>query len=343
LIVPDELPARLRRWVADGLITQEQADAIRAAERLPAAVRPPARRRLPVAVEVIGYLGGILVIIGAMQLAARFWQDLQVWGRLSLLAVVAAVLWGAGALVRERGEAALERLRGFLWLLSSAAVAAFAGLLAAEVADLEGEWAVSVAGLAAAVHAGILWRRQPRPLQQLACLAGLATAAGAGLAAVNSDMGGLAVWAVGAVWVLAGWRRLLPPEPVALALGAVVVLVGAAMVTDAWTGVGPVLGLVSALGLLAGGSRSHRLALGVIGVAGVGVFVPWTVAHFFADTIGVPMVILVSGLALLGLTLWLLRRQPRRSGPAGPGRRGDGPGVGEGERTDRPSQDLDAR
>jgi hypothetical protein len=329
--------------VADGLITQEQADAIRAAERLPAPVPPPARRRLPVAVEVIGYLGGSLVIIGAMQLAARFWEDLRVWGRLSLLAVVAAVLWAAGALVRERGEAALGRLRGFLWLLSSAAVASFAGLLAAEVADLEVEWAVCLAGLAAAVHAGVLWRRQPRPLQQLACLAGLVTAAAAGLAAVNSDAGGLAVWALGAVWVLAGWRRLLPPEPVALVLGAVVVLVGASMVADPWGGVGPVLGLVSALGLLAGGSRGHRLVLGVIGVAGVGVFLPWTVAHFFAETIGVPMVILVSGLALLGLTMWLLGRQSRRAARPGPARRGDDPRVGEGERTDRPSQDLDAR
>jgi len=317
-VAPDTLQAQLRRWVAGGLITDEQAAAILAAEPLRSAVAPVARRRVPVAFEVVGYLGGSLAIIGALLLVARLWRDLPAWGRLSLLAVLAAVLCIAGALVNEHGEPAPRRLRGFLWLLSSAAVASFGGLLAVEVVDLRAEQAAFLAGLMTAVHASVLWRRQPRPLQQLAVLAGLATAAGAGVAALGGEAGGLAVWALGVVWVLAGWRRLFPPAPVALALGAVTVLVGAAMTAELWDGAGPVLGLVSALGLLAGGSRIHRLVLAVIGVAGVAVFLPWTVARFFAGALGVPVVILLSGLALIGLTLWLLRRQHGAVPPAVP-------------------------
>ena len=92
-----------------------------------------------VVVELLGYLGGVLAIIGAVLLAARFWQDLATWTRLSLLGVVAAALWAAGAMVHEHADPALWRLRGVLWLLSSAAVAFFAALFAADVLELSGE------------------------------------------------------------------------------------------------------------------------------------------------------------------------------------------------------------
>jgi hypothetical protein len=118
---------------AEGLLTQDQTTAILAAEHA-RAPRPPAPTR-PVSVmaELLGYLGGILAIIGAVLLAARFWQDLASWTRLTLLGLVAAALWAAGAMVHEHADPALWRLRGVLWLLSSGAVAFFAALFAAEV------------------------------------------------------------------------------------------------------------------------------------------------------------------------------------------------------------------
>src|SRR5215207_7580739 len=162
------------------LLTQEQATAILAAERarLPGPA-PPARSARPasVMVELLGYLGGTLAIVGAGLLAARCWPDLTSWARLSLVGLVAVALG---------------------------------------------------AGLATAIHAGGLWWRRPRPLQHLACLAGLAVAAGAGvaLAGGNEAAVGLSVWAVGVGWVLAGWRRLLPPTVVALVAGGIVALQG---------------------------------------------------------------------------------------------------------------------
>jgi hypothetical protein len=59
------------------------------------------------------------------------------------------------------------------------------------------EQAAFPAGLVTAVYAGVLWRRGPRPLQQLAVLAGLATAASAGVAALGGRAAGRAGWPSG--------------------------------------------------------------------------------------------------------------------------------------------------
>jgi len=200
-----------------------------------------------------------------------------------------------------------------LWLGSSAVVACLAGLFGAEVLELDGEAVALGAGLVTATHAGALWRLRPRPLQQLACLAGLAVAAGAGAAVAggNEAAVGLSLWAVGMLWVLAGWRGLLPPTVVALVAGGIVVLQGAQATAQGWEGAGLVFGLASAAGLLVAGTTGHRLALAAVGIIGVVMFLPATVIHFFAGTVGVPLLILLAGVVLLAVTLVLLRwRRP---------------------------------
>jgi hypothetical protein len=310
----DPLAAQLQRWTTDGLLSQEQATAILTAERARLRRPAPPARPVSVMVELLGYLGGVLAIISAGLLAARFWPGLPVWTRLSLVGLVAVVLWGAGALLHEQAAPALWRLRGVLWLGSSAAVAFFAGLFGAEVLKLDGEAVALLAGLVTAIHAGALWWRRPRPLQQLACLVGVAVAAGAGVAAAGGDEAavGLSIWAVGVLWVLLGWRGLLPPPVVALVAGAIVVLQGAQATTQRWEGAGLLFGLASAAGLLVAGTGGRRLALAVVGIAGVVMLLPATVIHFFAGTVGVPVLILLAGVVLLTITLVLLRwRQPR--------------------------------
>ena len=319
----DPLVAQLQRWTADGLLSQEQATAILTAECARARRQAAPARPMSIVVELLGYLGGTLAVIGAGLLAARFWPDPASWTRLTLLGLVAVALWAAGALVREHADAALWRLRGVLWLGSSAAVAFFAALLGTEVLELDGEAVALLVGLATATHAGALWRRQPRPLQQLACLAGLAVAAGAGVAVAggNEAAVGLSVWAVGVLWVLGGWRGLLPPTVVALVAGAIVVLQGAQATAVRWEGAGLLFGLASAAGLLAAGMTGRRLALAVVGIIGVVMFLPATVIYFFAGTVGVPVLILLAGVVLLIVTLVLLRRrQPRAQATPTPAR-----------------------
>jgi Predicted membrane protein (DUF2157) len=304
----DPLAARLRRWAAEGLLTQEQAATILAAERA-RTTRPAALTRpVSVVVELLGYLGGILAIIGAVLLAARFWQDLAVWTRLTLLGLVAAAVWAAGAAVHEHTDPALWRLRGVLWLLSSGAVAFFAALFAVDVLELDGEAVALVTGLAVAVYAGVLWWGRPRPLQQLACLAGVVAATGSGVAAAGGSQTvvGLSIWGVGLGWVLLGWRGLLPPSLVALLVGAVVLVFGAQAMAGGWEAAGLLLGLASAVGLLVAGTTGRRLALAGVGILGVVMFLPATVVHFFAGTVGVPVLILLAGVVLLTVTVVLL-------------------------------------
>jgi Predicted membrane protein (DUF2157) len=317
----EPLGAKLRRWAADGLITDEQATAILAAERARVGPAAAVSRRVPVAVELLGYLGGVLAALGGVLLTARFWDELPAWSRLTMLGVAAVALWATGAQVPEHADPALWRLRGVLWLLSSSVVAFFAGVVAVELLDVEDERVALLAGLAAAAHAGALWRLRPRPLQHLACLAGLATAVGAGVAALGGDQAavGLAVWAVGTTWVALAWRGLLPPAGLGLALGAAVALVGAQATAMRWEGAGMVFGLANATALLVAGTTGRRFVLAGVGVVGVFVFLPPTVGYFFADTLGVPVVILAAGAVLLAVTVALLRAQARRTGPSSPG------------------------
>jgi hypothetical protein len=117
---------------------------------------------------------------------------------------------------------------------------------------------------------------------------------------------GLSLWMLGALWLAGGWSGRLPPVVVAMASGAVTVLVGAQVTAVGWRGGGPVLGLASALALLLAGMSGQRRVVAGIGTAGVLVFLPWTAVHFFASAIGVPVVILLCGVVLLVVAVVLL-------------------------------------
>ena len=80
--------ADLDRWVAAGLISDEQSSVIKAYERqllYPAApltaIVPTPRRRVPPIAEALGYLGGVLATTGLILLVAQYWQDVATAGR----------------------------------------------------------------------------------------------------------------------------------------------------------------------------------------------------------------------------------------------------------------------
>ena len=149
--MPDLLTASglhdlLRRWVADGLIDAGQADRIEAAEAVrgaPAgppgaagALRGPGQRR-GLVVEALGTwaarLHGGRVHRRGPALAA-----IPTSAELAFAAGGTVALLGAGAAIRIDGNPPLRRLRSVLWLMSTASLAAFMGVLAAQVWDLGG-------------------------------------------------------------------------------------------------------------------------------------------------------------------------------------------------------------
>jgi hypothetical protein len=311
----DDLVDVLQRAVEAGLLRADQAQAVLAAERTRGG---PSREghRLPVT-EALGYLGGLLALSGAVTLAIQYWRDVPTAGRLGLLAAVAVVTWLVGARIGDGSASALIRLRGALWFASSVAVAALAGQAAQDVAHAGSATVWLSAGAAAAVHAGLLWRLRDRPAQHLACLAGVlvATAGSAADTAGGAAAVGLAVVAVGAAWVVAGWLAVLPPPVLALVGGGVAVLAGAGITTDDWPDAAPLLGLAAAAVFVAVGIATVRTPLLVVGLVGGFGYLPWTVGHFFADSLGVPLAMLLCGVALLAVTLVVLRR-PSRDAPA---------------------------
>lgn len=311
-----DLAEVLRRAVAARIISADQAQAVLAAERARGKVAGGGRR-LPV-IEALGYLGGLLALSGAVTLVVQYWREVPTAGRLVLLAAVAATTWLVGARIGEASAAALIRLRGALWFACSAAVAAFAGQAASDLAHAVDAAVWLWSGVAAAVSAGLLWWLRDRPAQHLACLAGVLMAAGgaAGLAGGEGAVG-LAVAAAGALWLAAGWLALLPPPVIAMAAGGVAVLAGAGITVGDWPDAAPLLGLAAATVFLAVGVTSDRTSLTVVGLAGGFGYLPWAVGHFFADSLGVPLAILLCGIALLAITLVVLRRgrHPTRSRP----------------------------
>jgi len=304
------LSADLARWVAAGLLSEEQSAAILAHERLAMPTAAPAPRpatgprRVPVAAEALGYLGGVLAVIGLVLVVARYWPDMAVLGRLGLSGAGALALFGGGALVREEADPALARLRGFLWLASTATTALFAGVLTADTFDAGStETVVLACAGAAALHSGLLWRNRERPLQQLAFLGGLAAFAGA-LVAEFAPTGavGLAVWAVGAAFVFLGLARRTPLPVLTEGSGAAAAIVGAAITVSASPAFGLPFVVATGFGLLAvatvprlAGARADQLTVGILGGLALLQGVPSTLGYFSPDAGGVT-----------GLTTWLL-------------------------------------
>jgi hypothetical protein len=306
------------RWVEAGLLTPEQVEAVLEFERSRAPARPPAR--ISPLTELLAYIGGVLLAVGAGLLVGQFWADLGTGGHLAVLAVAAVLTGVVGAVVGE-AEPVTWRLRGFLWSLSAVAAGSVAGLVVFEVLDGRGEPVAFAAAATGGVVALGYWWLRDRPLQHVLTFVGLAVSLGVAIAwsGGNGLAVGATLWVLGCAWVALGWRQLVPPPRLGLLLGIVLTLVASAIVGSAVEWLAPMLGLATATAwMVAGVARADRLAL-VPATMGVFVFLPWTLGYFFGEALGAPAVTMASGALLLAVVLLLVRRGrgrgPQRTGP----------------------------
>jgi hypothetical protein len=296
-------PEKLSEWVDEGLITPEQADAIRTHEQQARSGKPPSAR-VPLATEAVGYLGGGLAAIAAVLFVAQLWPSLEGWAKVAFVGVITAVLTTAGALIRRSEEPAIARLCSFLWFLSAGGVAFFFALVASELAGLEDASIGLVASAAAAAYSLALWAIRKSPLQQIALFATIVSAAVSLLLVVDEGLDpvffGLAIWGIGLAGGLLAWAELFPPARTGVTVAAAAMLLGAQFASfDAYRGWGLLLALRTAAGLLAAGIIVRRNVLLALGTLGVIVFVPQTVAHVFGDSLGAVVALLVAGLLLV--------------------------------------------
>lgn len=303
------LYAEVTTWVAEGLITDEQGARLLA--RGP--VSPPPTHRpgtTSVVAEALGYLGGVVVLVGALLLGARVWDQLSVAGRLAVLGVAAVALVAAGLAVPARLGPAGQRLRAVLWTVSLGATAATAGVFAYEVLDLRAQRVALVASAAAAVLGVALFLVGRALLVQIGAGIAVLVAAGTLTAVVvgPESAPGVAVWAGGAVWALLGWGEVLPPRIVVRALGAAAMVVGAMFTLQYDAGLVFALATATLIVVMALLARDPLL----LAVGAVGAFqsLPAAVSEWFPDSLAVPLALVVLGLVMVGLAVRVVRRGP---------------------------------
>lgn len=301
----DEVERRLAAWAAAGHLTREQVAAILEHER----AGRPRRRLTPLLTEILGYVGGVLVTAAVLVPLTDAWETLSTGTRLTLLGTTAISVVVTGGFF-GRGAPPLRRLRSFLFLLAPLLVALGVGELADRATDWE-DPSVATAAFGTALGVSLpLWWFSRGSLQHLAVFVSLV---GAVTAAVSHADGaelptGLSLIGIGAVWTLASRLLQLPPPRAGRVLGAVTVLVGAQVTVTSQAGDDlVVVGVVAAAALLAVAVPTDDAILLAAGVAGLLIFVPQAVVHWFPDVLGTSLALLACGLVLLGAAVLVFR------------------------------------
>lgn len=293
------LDQRVAAWTHAGLITEDQATAVRAYEAIGHPAEPSVRLG-PVA-EAAAFVGTILAMIGGGVGFGPQWGDMALWLRLTIAALTAAVGFAAGRWLMSLGEPGTMRLGGFLWVLGAAGVVLASGTLMNE-ARPDSPWMAIAIGAPALVIGASLWRNRDRPFQLVTAGAGLSTAAGGVMALADLDPWHAApvTILVGAVtWILTT-RTQLRPLPVVRAMASIAMVSGALMFCDLSVRYGAGLALLLASVVIVLALRTaENLAL-VVGTIGAFIAVQTLVQTTFHGPAGGAI------LALAGLAMVLL-------------------------------------
>lgn len=333
----DTLTDRLHTWVAAGLLEPEQAARIAAFEgtegtegTAPPGTAPapatdharahepvPARRdsdrpgRITLA-EAIGYVGSALALGAIALLLGELWRDLLVGGRLALVTVLTAAVFGSGVALRDATSGAMRRLSSVLFTASVAGVGWIAAVIGSDVLELSWDrGGVVVASSMFAVAVPLyLWRRGL--LLQLATLASAVATATTWLSfgSLSPDpiWYGLTVGAVGVAWFVLATGGWLAPRLPAEATGAFVALLGVQIASvDGPRVTALTIGLVAAAVLVWLSVHLDQLHHLVVGAVALFVFAPQLVFELFGDAIGAPATLLLVGLLLVLLAVGLGR------------------------------------
>jgi len=309
--VEPELPGRLDRWVTASLITREQADAILRFEKPEA--RGVAQRPIPLVTEALAYLGAALALAALFVFLSQAWDGLGAGGRVAVFGVVAAAFFAGGFLLRANPEPAMHRLASVLWALSAGFVGGFAAVLATDAFDASDRGGFLAAGAGGSVYAGALYAARRQTLQQAALAAALVVLA-AGLFWESPGGVGIALVVLGVAWLALGWSGRLSPRRTAFAIGALGLLIGPLFLAEPAIGAALAVGVLGSAGLLVASIGLRQTVLLGSGTAGLFVYLTWAIGHYLGETIGLPLALLVAGLAVIAVAVVVARIRPLASG-----------------------------
>lgn len=271
-------------------------------------------------VEALGYLGGVVVLVGVMLIVAQYWDDLSTTFRLILVGAAALVLLASGLAVPKRAGALGIRLQAVLFLLSTAATAAFIGLLARQVFEWNAVDVTLSIGVGTTIYAGAIWLYSKTLPQQLALFVASLVMAGAAAAELpdSRNLPGLAVWGGAAVWFLLGWGRIVPERRATIAAAAVGLLVGSTLTMD--TDAGKVFALCTVALLVTIAIAFHDLLILAVGAWGALQVLPAIVTEWFPGKLAAPLALLLAGGAMVVVAIVLARSRKPAPEEAVPGR-----------------------
>jgi hypothetical protein len=296
------LARRLDIWVAESVISRADADAIAAFEsgRTPT---PRGRGVTPVT-EALAYLGAALAVAAGGTVVGGEWDGLSTAGRIAAPGTIWLVLFGVGWRIRGATSPPQVRLARVLWLLSAASLAWSVSSVVANGFRAE-RWPLW-SGAAVVLFAGMLYLARPATLQQLALVGGVILLA-VGLAEDSWTAMGVAFWAIGAAWILLGWRRLLVQPETASTVGSLLVLTGALLFSIRHEEVGAWLSVLTAAGLIGVSVGIRHTAMLVLGAIGLFFSTFGTIQQYVKGTTGIAIGLLVAGVAVLALALIVSR------------------------------------
>lgn len=304
----------LGTWEERSLLTHEQVDAIRAYETQERA----SALRVPLITEVVAYVGAALAVAALVALVGPRWEEISHGAKLLGSAALTIALVGIGAVLRGTTEPTVRRLAGVLWTLGLGAMTGFLALLLFDLAPGQdpAPWAVFLLGMAVGIAARLMHLLLPCIPLLVALFAGTVTAAmGAGVWAIEAGWSWLddLVWwpaiaiLVAAVpFLVAGARGVLTPRTAAMTIGAVGAVVAPMFAMES-TGLGTLLGVGVAVVLLTMSVWQRSTPLLVAGAIGLFGYLIGAIVHFLSDSVGVPIALLLSGAALLGVAVVIAR------------------------------------
>jgi Predicted membrane protein (DUF2157) len=319
-VVMDRLQTQLARLVEQHVLTpsqaQELADAARAdrldgqsvATQVALQSGPPATTKGSAVLEVLGYVGGALVLGAVIMLGSFFWDDLGRIGR-KLVAVASLVVPALGGAALIKGRARPEL--GYILLALACYAAGFAYLVVFE----DQKFLVSAAVVVLASAIGAVLLRSGAFLVSgwsggmlLVCAvvfnridAGTDPASVATYLAVGFLLVGLALAASGLVlsrtlaWSLAGLSGW----------AAGIALQGAA--NGEWLGL--LCATVVTAALLTAFVQTHRYVFAVIGCAILLSIWPVSLYRILDDAVGAAIGLVAAGAVLIGTVIWLSQRR----------------------------------
>jgi len=335
----ESLLSKIEDWVREGLISPEQAEALRRREVEGAAISPARRVR---ADEIFVYLGSLVVFLALAFLVGLNWRALGSAGRILSVLVPTVVMLALGWRLRGSESARLKRGAQALWLGACLLSGLSFGVIFDELGLIDwyrlgpGDPLVLVSCLLASGVAGVAFVLLPSIAQSIAFhLCGSATLfsflawldyilppfdnfyENLGVLMICLVVGGL--WLALSEWLRARERRGL--VTVSRIFGALTILGNTfVLATDqyavTWQEITmEAIAFLASIAFIAASVKRQSQTFLYSGAAFLLFVITYVNYEHFADRIGMPIVLLITGVVLIGLGLGTGRLNKRIRAP----------------------------